>query len=227
MALAFVLMLPVALAGPEPSRSQSDDSPLPPAPEQPPAAAQDLRYVVAIEGVQDSALRQLLQQVSETERLIDRPPPSLARLRRRAQDDRPRMLEVLRSEAYYAAQIEIALDNQVRPIQVTFRIDLGPVYRFGSVSIEVEPPEPRLTVPTPAEIGLRLGEPAAARTVLGAEQTLLNRVRGQGFILAQPGRRRAVVDHDTDSMDLTLNVQPGPLSRFGAASTAMAARRVK
>ena len=149
------------------------------------------------------------------ERLIDRPPPSIARLRRRAQDDRARLLEVLRSEGYYGGQVEVALDSSVQPIKVTFRIDLGPVYRLGSVSIEVEPPEPGLRVPSPEEIGLKPGEPAAARTILDAEQALLNRVRAQGFILAALGPRRAVVDHDTDLMDVTLRIQPGPLSRFG------------
>jgi translocation and assembly module TamA len=185
-----------------------------PPPEQDPAASA-LRYEVAIAGADDAALLSLLQQVSETFRLIDRPPPSLARLRRRAQDDRQRLLEVLRSEGYYDGQVEVALDNGVDPVKVTFRIDLGPVYRLGSVSIEVEPPEPRLTVPTPEQIGLRLAEPAAARTILDAESALLQRLREQGFILAELGPRRAVVDHDTDSMDLTLRVRPGPLSRFG------------
>lgn len=215
IAAACLLVTLLAVAGPQRGRSQPEDAALSPAPEQPVPAAADLRYVVAIEGVDDAALRGLLQQVSETERLIERPPPSLARLRRRAQDDRPRLHEVLRSEGYYGAQVDVALDSTARPIKVTFRIDLGPVYRLGSVSIEVEPPEPRLILPSPDEIGLKLGEPAAARTVLNAEQTLLDRVRSQGFILAALAPRRAVVDHDTDTMDLALHLQPGPLSHFG------------
>jgi translocation and assembly module TamA len=212
IALACGVLLVVADA--ERGRSQTDTGPAP-APAQPAQGAQDLRYTVAIEGVDDAALRGLLQQVSETERLIDRPPPSLARLRRRAQDDRPRLLEVLRSEGYYDGQVEVALNSDVKPIEVTFRIELGPLYRFGSISIEAEPLEPRLTVPSPSEIGLRPGAPATARTVLNGEQSLLDRVRAQGFILAELGARRAVVDRDTKRMDLTLRVRPGPLSRFG------------
>jgi translocation and assembly module TamA len=218
IAAACLLVTLLALGGPQRGQSQSDDSGPSPAPEPPAPGATDLRYEVAIEGVGDDALRELLRQVSETERLIDRPPPSLARLRRRAEDDRSRLLEVLRSEGYYGAQIEVALDSRARPVKVTFRIDLGPVYRLGSVSIEVEPPEPALIVPAPEEIGLKPGEPAAAATVLDGERRLLDRVRAQGFILAEAGPRRAVVDHDTDTMDLTLRVQPGTLSRFGPVS---------
>jgi translocation and assembly module TamA len=214
IALACLLVVLLAVADAEWGRSQSDSG-LSPPPAQRAQGAEDLRYVVAIEGVDDAALRGLLRQVSETERLIDRPPPSLARLRRRAQDDRSRLLEVLRSEGYYDGQVEVALNSDVKPIEVTFRIDLGPLYRFGSVTVEAEPPEPRLTVPSPGEISLRPGEPATARSVLTSEQSLLDRVRAQGFILAELGSRRAVVDRDTKRMDLTLRVRPGPLSRFG------------
>jgi translocation and assembly module TamA len=215
IATACLLVTLLALAGPQRGQSQSGDARASPAPEQPAPGVADLRYVVVIEGVDDDALRGLLQQVSESERLIDRPPPSLARLRRRAQDDRPRLLEVLRSEGYYDGQVDVAVDSSVEPIEVTFRVELGPVYRLGSVSIEAEPPEQLLTLPSPTEIGLKPGEPAAARTILDAEQGLLDRVRAQGFILAELGQRRAVVDHDTDTMDVVLRVQPGPLSRFG------------
>jgi translocation and assembly module TamA len=214
IAAACLLVGLLAVAGAQRGQSQSELQ-SPPAPEQPAPGATDFRYQVAIEGVGDDALRSLLLQVSETQRLIDRPPPSLARLRRRAHDDRPRLLEVLRSEGYYGAQIDVALNTSVQPIKVTFQIDLGSVYRLGSVSIEVDPPEPGLTVPSPEEIGLKIGDPAATRTILDAERGLLDRVRARGFILAELGIRRAVVDHDTDTMDLTLRVQPGPLSRFG------------
>jgi translocation and assembly module TamA len=212
---ACLLVALLAVAGAQQGQSQSGDAGVAPAPRPPGPATPAVRYEVAIEGVEDEALRGLLQQVSETQRLIDRPPASLARLRRRAQDDRQRLLEVLRSEGYYGGQVEVALDSSVDPAKVTFRIDLGPVYRLGSASIELEPPEPGPVVPTAAEIGLELDEPAAAQTILDAESALLQRVQEQGFILAELGSRRAVVDHDTDSMDLTLRVRPGPLTRFG------------
>jgi translocation and assembly module TamA len=210
---ACLLVALLALAGCERDRAPAGDA-VPPAPQPPPGAAA-LRYEVAIDGVADSALHELLRQVSESVRLIDRPPPSLARLRRRAEDDRARLLEVLRSEGYYAGQVGVRVDSGVEPVKVTFEVDLGPLFRLGSVSIEAEPPEPRLTLPSPAEIGLEPGAPAAAGAVLAAEQALLNRARAQGFILAELGTRRAVVDLDTDRMDLTLRVRPGPLSRFG------------
>jgi translocation and assembly module TamA len=209
------ICLPIVLlatAGAQHGRSQSGD---PATPEQPGAGAADLRYEIAVEGVDDDALRQLLEDVSETKRLIDRPPPSLARLRRRAEDDKAKLLQVLRSEGYYRGDVTVAMNSSARPIKVTFKVNLGPLYRLQSVSIEIEPPDPALVVPTAGEIGLDLGEPAAAQTILDAEKALLDRVLAQGYALAAVSPRRAVVDHDTESMDLTLRLNPGPLTRFG------------
>jgi translocation and assembly module TamA len=186
-----------------------------PVPEQAEEAPPSVPYAVAIEGVDDGTLRGLLQAVSETERLLDRPPASLARLRRRAQDDIARLLQVLRSQGYYSADVKVAMNTAREPVQVTFQVELGPLYRFGAASIEVAPPEPGLKVPSPDEIGLKLDEPAAAQTILDAEQDLLGRVLAQGFALAELGTRTAVVDHDTDTMDVTLRLDPGPLTRFG------------
>lgn len=207
-----LLIVLLATAGAQRGRSQSGD---PATPEQPGAGAADLRYEIAIEGVDDEALRQLLEDVSETKRLIDRPPPSLARLRRRAEDDKAKLLQVLRSEGYYRGDVTVAMNSSARPIKVTFKVNLGPLYRLQSVSIEIEPPDPALVVPTAGEIGLDLGEPAAAQTILDAEKALLDRVLAQGYALAAVSPRRAVVDHDTESMDLTLRLNPGSLTRFG------------
>jgi translocation and assembly module TamA len=221
-AVACVLVGLLALADPQRVQSQAGGAaPDPAAPAEPqPDAAPSLAYEVAIEGVQDDALRQLLESVSQTRRLIDRPPPSLARLRRRAEDDRANLLQALRSQGYYDGDVSVAMSSAVKPIKVTFKVVPGPVYRFRSVSIAVEPPDPALRVPTPAEIGLRLGEPAAAQTILDAEQALLRRVLAQGHALAELGTRRAVVDHETRAMDLTLRVSPGPVTRFGPATIA-------
>jgi translocation and assembly module TamA len=221
-AVACVLVGLLALADPQRVQSQAGGAaPDPAVPAEPPAEpAPGLAYELAIEGVSDDALRQLLESVSETRRLIDRPPPSLARLRRRAEDDRANLLRALRSQGYYDGDVSVAMNDAVKPVKVTFNVTPGEVYRFRSTSIEVQPPEPGLTVPTPEEIGLRLGEPAAAQTILDAEQALLNRVLAQGHALAQLNTRRAVVDHETRGMDLTLSVNPGPVTRFGPATIA-------
>jgi translocation and assembly module TamA len=180
------------------------------------APAPQVPYRVAIEGVRDAALRGLLMEVSETQRLIDRPPPSLTRLRRRAEDDRDRLQRALRSEGYYGATIDIVIDAEVEPVQVVFRIDPGPRYRLRHVAIEVTPPDVNLPLPSLDELGLAPGTAAVAQTILDAETRLADQARERGYALAAAGERRAVVDHDADAMDLTLRLNAGPPVRFGA-----------
>jgi translocation and assembly module TamA len=179
------------------------------------AAPPGMPYQVAIEGVEDEALRELLNEVSETRRLIDRPPPSLTRLRRRAEDDRARLQRALRSEGYYDATIEIRIEADAEPVNVVFAVDPGPRYQLRDVAIEDTPPEADLPLPSLEELGIAPGTPALAQTILDAESTLVERARARGYALAEAGERRAVVDHDADAMDLTLRLNPGPLVRFG------------
>ncbi len=173
-------------------------------------------YVVAIEGIDDPKLEALLKEVMETQRLIDRPPPSLIRLRQRAEADRPRLEQALRSRGYYAGEIALAIDAQAQPVRVRFDVLAGPLYRFRTVTLEVVPPAPRPELPDLLELGLAPGQPALSQTILDAESTLLARAGAQGHALAELGRRRAIVDHDGHAMDLTLVLQPGPLVHFGA-----------
>jgi translocation and assembly module TamA len=181
-------------------------------------AGPQIAYRAAIEGVADSELRALLESVSETIRLADRPPPSLIRLRRRAEDDRPRLQQALRSRGYYDARITIAVDPAREPVQVTLQIEPGPPYRLREVTIDSVPPAPPPTLPSLAELGIAPGAPALSQAILDAEAGLLAAARAQGYALAALGDRRAVVDHRADAMDLTLVVHPGPLVRFGEIS---------
>jgi translocation and assembly module TamA len=179
------------------------------------AAPPGVPYQVALEGVEDDALRELLNEVSETRRLIDRPPPSLTRLRRRAEEDRAHLQRALRSEGYYDATIDISIDPEAKPVKVVFQVDPGPRYRLREVAIEVTPPDADLPLPSLEELGIAPGSPAVAQTILDAETRLVDQARASGHALAAAGERRAVVDHDADAMDLTLRVNAGPLVRFG------------
>jgi translocation and assembly module TamA len=177
-------------------------------------------YEVDIQGVDDQGLRELLQEVSETRRLIDRPPPSLTRLRRRAEDDRARLQRALRSEGYYGATIDLSIDADAEPVHIVFQVDPGTRYRLRDVAIEVTPPEADLPLPSRQELGIAPGTPAVAQTILDAETTLVALARARGHALAEAGDRRAIVDHDADVMDLTLQLEAGPLMRFGEIEVA-------
>lgn len=180
-----------------------------------PQEPETVAYGVAIRGPISDDLRTLLEEVSETRRLSDRPPSNILRLRRRAEGDRDRLLQALRSRGYYDAGIEVRLERDAEPVEVVFEVEPGPLYRLRDIQLEVDPPTPELRTPRPGELGLTVGGAAAAQRVLDAEAELLELVESQGFPLAELGEREAIVDHDADAMDLTLTLRPGPRARFG------------
>ena len=133
------------------------------------------------------AARRCCEGVSETIRLADRPPPSLIRLRRRAEDDRPRLQQALRSRGYYDARITVALDPAQRA---------GP----GDAAGRARPAVPlsrgrrstasrrrrRRPCRARAELGIAPGAPALSQAILDAEAA-----PARGRARAGPRARRA------------------------------------
>jgi translocation and assembly module TamA len=204
--------------------ADEDDTPAPPAaapapqtlpaPEAGPAPL-EVPYQVAIDGQLDAGLRSLLEQVSEARQQVDAPPTSITRLRRRAENDVPKLQQALRSRGYYDSRVGVGLDERARPVRVVFDVQPGPLYRLGRVQIATDQPAPALTLPAPEALGLAEGSAAAAQAILDAEAALLERVKAQGYALAEMGQRQVVVDHDERTMEVTYNLEPGPHARFG------------
>lgn len=189
-----------------------------------------LRYEVAVEGDLPAELRARLVEASNAERLVERPPASPLVLRRRAEDDLANLQQVLRSEGYYAGEVRYAIETVPVPegptegpsgptttpgTRLVFGVVTGPRFTFGATAIEVEEPADGFVAPSPAVLGLDTGEPAAAATVLRAEERLLELTREDSRPLARLGKRTAIVDHDLRTMDVTLRVAPGPQAVFG------------
>jgi translocation and assembly module TamA len=179
------------------------------------AESPNVLYQVIIEGVDDKDLRSLLEQVSESKELIERPPASLTNLRRRAREDEPRLLTALQSRGYYGAKVESVVESDQTPARVVFRVIPGPIYRLRSIGIDVGGPDGGFIKPRVEEIGLQLGKPAVSRSILTAETRLLEKAREQSFALAKLARRRAVVDHGTREMDVEFRIEPGSKARLG------------
>jgi len=185
-------------------------------------ARQDLAYEVEIRGLDEAPeLERLIRDAASLVRLADRPPPSVVGLRRRAEADEAVVVQAMRSLGYYDGVVAIDLDTAARPATATIAVAPGRRYRYGRV--EVEPaPGAALPVPPPPQedLGLPAGEPAVARGVVAAEAVLVRRLAEAGYRYAAVPRRRVVVDHAAETMDVAYVVDPGPLVRFGEARIA-------
>jgi len=182
-----------------------------------PAPRRGLDYTTQLTGVEEDALRELLTDSMQLIALQDRPPPSLAALRRRAEEDRERLQKALRSEGFYEATIGVSLDEGATPVAVTLDVATGPVYLLADYTIhylgEAPPPEAQLD---PETLGLHIGMPARAPAIVEAESALTARLAAEGYPFATVAKRRSVVNRDTTTMNVTVEIDSGPAAYFGA-----------
>jgi translocation and assembly module TamA len=192
----------------------------------------DLRYETEIAGVDDSALADLLGEVSELKSLQDRLPASEQALRRRADRDLELLTDAAHSLGYWDARfsyrIETGEDAGEMPAKVIVTAEPGPLYHVAAV--DVLGPERRPLVvprgpkakkalsPEASRLPLRPGEPARTGPVVETETALLADLGHEGYPFAKKIDRRVVVDHAARTMSVTYVLDPGPKKRFGAAT---------
>ncbi|HEV7367862.1 autotransporter assembly complex family protein [Arenibaculum sp.] len=167
-------------------------------------------------GIDDSELRELIEEASSLFSLADDPPPSLVGLQRRIEADRGRVEAALRSVGYYAGTVDVAVDSAADPIEVRIAVEPGPRYTFGEVAVvgpEGRPLE-EVTVERDA-LALPQGAPALARDVVAAQSRLEELVVARGYAFAEVPDREIVVDHSDRTMDVTFVVAPGDAVLLG------------
>jgi translocation and assembly module TamA len=71
---------------------------------------------------------------------------------------------------------------------------------------------------TPGDLGLEIGKPALAAPVAAANDKIEHRFRGKGFPFARVTKRKVIVDHATQRMDVVYMVDPGRSALFGPTS---------
>jgi translocation and assembly module TamA len=167
--------------------------------------------------LKDSRLEQTLNDASQLVTLEDRPPPSAAALRRRADNDLPRLNEVMQAAGYWTATVSYALDASTTPAQVTVTIDPGPLFHLASVTFQTPSGEapPLLDQLGPSAFGLEIGGAARSAPVAAAEPRIAEEYARNGRPFAKVADRKAVIDLATHTMTVTFTVDPGRVARFG------------
>lgn len=182
------------------------------------AGAQDdsVSYRVETPGMPGGDLGETLRASMQLFTLTDRPPGSVAALRRRTEGDVERIDAVLRAEGHYGHRVEYRIDTRARPAQVTVEIDPGPLYRLTRFDIRyVDDAAPGSRIDDPARIGIALPQPARSRTVVDGAAALIRELGERGFPLAERVDLETVVDHDSETMRVTVTVRSGPQVAFG------------
>lgn len=184
----------------------------------PPARA-DIRYETEIwlKDIKDKTLSQSLEGASQLVALEDRPPPSDAALRRRVEDDLPRLNEVMQAAGYWTAKLSYAIEAEGEKATVKVTIEPGPLFHLASVTLVT--PEggslPELEKLGLGTFGLEINGPARSQPIVAAEQRIVDQYGRTGRPFAKVTDRKAVIDIATNTMRVTYTVVPGAAAKFG------------
>lgn len=183
----------------------------------PAAAAVEYKTEIRLPGIEDQKLTEALDAASQLLALQDKPPVSIAALRRRADDDLPRLAEVMRAWGYWTAKPAYALDAGEKPAKLTVTIEPGPLFTLGKIAFRSrDGGTPALLEKLgPAALGLAPGAPARSAPVAAAASRIVEEYARNGHPFAKVTDRKAVVDVATHTMSVTFTVDPGPGARFG------------
>ncbi len=161
---------------------------------------------------------------------VEAPARSLAQARRRAEAAAKSVRSVMRSLGYYDAEISAEVieeksDTRItegkitsasrRPPQAVLRVKIGKRFTYGNVAIAYTDTMPDIREDVATQSLLKPGDPAEAAKVVATELRLTNYLQGHGYPDARANARSAIVDHATQKMDITYNLEVGRRTRFG------------
>ncbi len=193
----------------------SGDDGLLPAPSLGPTTAVD--YRVAVTGLPEQPpLAGLIAQSARTYTQADRPPPSLARLVRRAEGDVAIIERILRAEGFYLGSVAVDLDADAVPAVITFAVTPGPRFTIGAFAV-MDPDGAAAPAQAPPLDSLLppLGMPARGADIVAAEEAVVAWYRDHGFPYARFVDRTARADVEAATLAVTSRIDRGPLIFYG------------
>lgn len=181
-----------------------------------------LRYSVTLTVAGDDELRETLEEASSLVADEERPVSGSLGLIAKARSDREQLIAALYREARYDGVVtvtiagrpidEIEPDAQFsgEPVPVAVSVDPGSVFTFGAVRLEGD-----AAGLDPARFGLVAGAEAGSDVIIKAEAEIVRVLKEEGRPLAKVAARDVVADHETRTLDVTLDVAAGPVAPYG------------
>lgn len=165
-----------------------------------------------VEGVEDADLRARIEQaIGET----DDPAETRFQARRRAADAAEDAIAALRSEGYYAYQVETDVTDGDPP-QAVVRITPGQRFLVDDPTVEwiATAPDAQSAAAARAAMDIEAGAPGRAAEVLAAEGRVVAALTTRGYADARAGDREVIVDHADGSLRPTYRIDAGGLVRM-------------
>jgi translocation and assembly module TamA len=182
--------------------------------------------IVLDTGEADRALKKSLERTSLLVADEDQPVSGDLGLVIKARDDRDRLIATLYENALYGGIVTVTIDgrdidtlppnpvfDRSRSVPVAITVQPGPTFELGDISLEGD--AARLD---PAEFDLVPGGNAGSLVILRAAEQMAERLKEEGRPLTNVTRRQVVADHQTNTVDVTIAVDAGPVAPLGAVT---------
>lgn len=185
--------------------------------------------------LETNASAELSSAISNASALIadqSKPASGAAGLLAKARSDYRHILAALYSEGYFGGAISIVVDGREvanipvdaslpDPVSVVVKVDPGPQFRFGRVTISEQAPptsDEGDVVEAPLAAGFGAGLVAKASVIAKAEQLAVEAWRQQGYANAAVVKSDVVADHSNDTVDVKITISPGRKAVLGDTS---------
>jgi translocation and assembly module TamA len=195
-------------------------------------AASAAAYHVTMTKVPDATLNDALQGSSTLIELQKSPPEDVTTLRRRAVEDIDRLRKALRSSGYYDGDIAITVDGhpvaesapldsastegdkkkEVVPVKI--EVTPGKLYKLRNITVKSSDGDAGAILKK-LKLTLKAGAPARAGDIIAERRRRLDQGLGLGYPFALVDLKPAVVDHKSDTLDVTFTVDPGRHATLG------------
>jgi translocation and assembly module TamA len=183
-----------------------------------------VNYTLTLDpGTDDDDLKEAIENTARLKQDEGTPVSGDLGLVIKARDDRDRILAALYENARYGGVVNVTVDGQnldsLPPnpefgrrgaIPVTISVQPGPAFTFGDVAFSGDA-EGR----NPADYGLVPGSRADSTIILKAGEKIVVDLKAEGRPLAKLIERNATADHKTQTVDVVIAAEGGPVAPVG------------
>lgn len=144
----------------------------------------------------------------------------------KARDDRDRLIAALYERAHYGGVVTVTIGgrniddlppnpkfDRSGPVPVTLRVEPGPVFTLGDIRFEGD--AARLD---PGRYDLRPGGDAGSLVIIKAARQIVDDLKTEGRPLAHLTEQQVVADHKSQTVDVVLGAESGPIAPIGPVS---------
>lgn len=177
------------------------------------------------EGSADEELKEALENNSRLFQDKEEPVSGDLGLVIKARDDRDRLLATLYEQARYGGTVEVMVNGQDidtlppdpsfpdgAPIPVVITVTPGPVFTLRDLLLKGD------AVGKNPDEYLKIGEPAESTGIIKAGEKIVEDLKEEGRPLARLTERSATADHASDTVDVVIAADGGPVAPVGVVT---------